>query len=132
MYSFHISNRSYQYLNWVFLGLAIWVAIYFCSSCFFPFMKAFRCPYLAATGRKCILCGYTTMTYNFLKDGTPINLPLAFFLVCYVIQLVFRVCLFVLQLRKVIFSQSFIWIDLATSVGSGLLGVLLFWLYYHP
>ena len=84
-------ERCFLLVNITVLSLQAYCLLHFLGCLFIPFMQRLRCPYLTATGRGCILCGYTRMTMNWLKHGEPVNFALAYFLFCFFTQFLLRI-----------------------------------------
>ena len=82
---------AYSCINYTLLGLHLYTILYFLGCMFIPVMQKMVCPYYATTGNYCILCGYTRMTINWLKNAGSINFALAYFVFCFCIQLSLRI-----------------------------------------
>ena len=83
-------GKAFPCINGTVLAVQAWAALWLAASWAIPAMQKLTCPYLRATGRECLLCGYTRMSIAWLRDGSPINRALMCFLVCWFLQLGIR------------------------------------------
>ena len=94
--------KAYHCINLTLLCIFVYAFVYFIGCMYIPFLQHLQCPYLALTGRKCILCGYTRMTIGWLIYGTSINFALLLFIFVYLFQLLLRVinlCFYIFKRR---------------------------------
>lgn len=81
---------AYSWINYTLLAIHLYAIVYFLGCMYISFMQRIPCPYYAITGRNCILCGYTRMTIEWLREGKGINFALSFFIICFGTQTLLR------------------------------------------
>lgn len=98
-------QRNYIYINWIFLGLAIYVISFPIISAYITsiFPTLLQCPYKTLTGSPCPLCGGTRYFANLTQvfyDPSYLLQPFGIIAIAIMAEFVFRIICLVVWYKK--------------------------------
>lgn len=116
-----IINKNYIYMNWILLGLSIYVIFFpilsFYISQFFPVFG--KCAYLTLTNKPCPLCGgtrYFANIFQVFQNPSYLSQPFGIIAVAIVFEMVFRIVILIQINKYKVVSKKVIKIDVVIHI----------------